>query len=81
MDGKRLFTPEQRRILWKTAESRSCRPCRRARGLDDFTADHIKPYSKGGRTELLNAAIFFQSCNAAKGNRSRRLRRSRRRVA
>ncbi|MGD0778143.1 MAG: HNH endonuclease signature motif containing protein [Candidatus Solibacter sp.] len=36
---------------------------------DNFTIDHIKPYSKGGRTELDNADLMCRSCNAAKGNR------------
>ncbi len=81
MDDKRLFTSEQRRILWNTNDSKTCKSCRRNLGWDDFQADHINPYTKGGRTELANAAIFCRSCNAAKGNRRRRFRRLRKRAA
>lgn len=81
-DEKRLFTAEQRRILWNTSDEKVCaeKSCRRKLGWEDFTADHINPWSKGGRTELENAAIYCWSCNASKGNRKRarlRLRRSR----
>jgi len=37
--------------------------------MGDFTLDHLKPFSKGGRTQLKNAALMDRSCNAAKGNR------------
>ncbi|MGH7493125.1 MAG: HNH endonuclease [bacterium] len=33
--------------------------------------DHIKPFSKGGRTRLNNAALMHRRCNAKKGNRRR----------
>ncbi|MBV8451831.1 MAG: HNH endonuclease, partial [Deltaproteobacteria bacterium] len=30
--------------------------------------DHIDPYSRGGRTELENAALLCRSCNSSLGN-------------
>jgi hypothetical protein len=81
MDDKRLFTPEQRRILWNTADSKTCKSCRRNLGWDDFAADHISPYTKGGRTQLANAAIYCRSCNSSKGNRRRSQFFKRRRAA
>lgn len=75
-DERRLFSPEQRRILWNTSEAKVCaeKSCSRKLGWDDFTADHINPWSKGGRTELENAAIYCWSCNSSKGNRRSRPR-------
>jgi hypothetical protein len=68
-DKDRLFSPEQRRILWNTAKDRVCSKCGGKVTWADFTVDHIKPFSKGGATKLANAAIMHQSCNSSKGNR------------
>jgi 5-methylcytosine-specific restriction endonuclease McrA len=80
-DENRLFSTEQRRILWNSTDLKLCgnSACRRKLGWDDFTADHINPWSKGGRTELENAAIYCRPCNSSKGSRRRsRWRRARR---
>lgn len=74
-DSQRGFTPEQRRILWNTAANRVCAACAREHKRpvnltwEDFTIDHIKPYSKGGRGRLDNAALMCRKHNAQKGNR------------
>ncbi len=68
-DSERLFSPEQRRILWNSTAERKCAQCGKALTWDDFTIDHIKPFSKGGRTRLNNAALMHRRCNAKKGNR------------
>jgi 5-methylcytosine-specific restriction endonuclease McrA len=68
-DSQRGFTPEQRRLLWNTAVTRKCGGCGRVLSWDDFTLDHIDPYSKGGRSRLENAALMCRRCNSAKGNR------------
>lgn len=73
-DEKRLFSSEQRRILFNSATERKCEECGRRLGWDDFTADHVRPFSKGGRTSLSNAALLCRKHNSAKGNR-RPLRR------
>jgi 5-methylcytosine-specific restriction endonuclease McrA len=75
-DAQRGFTAEQRRILWNTTSNRTCsyRGCGKKLTWDDFTIDHIDPHSKGGRSNLRNAALMCRSHNAAKGNR--RARRS-----
>jgi 5-methylcytosine-specific restriction endonuclease McrA len=84
-DSQRLFSEEQRRILWNSAEKRRCQATGCPGGpitWADFTVDHIQPWSKGGRTALENAALFHRACNSRKGNRSRRtLRRLRGRAA
>ena len=71
-DEDRLFSPEQRRIIWNTSDERKCTKCDLPVTWDDFTVDHIKPHSKAGRTELDNAAIMHHDCNSAAGNRSKR---------
>jgi hypothetical protein len=72
-DVKRGFTAEQRRIMWNTAANRVCvHPgCTAKLTWDDFTIDHINPYSKGGRSRLDNAALMCRKHNSQKGNRRR----------
>jgi 5-methylcytosine-specific restriction endonuclease McrA len=68
-DGQRGFTVEQRRILWNSTAQRKCRRCGKPVTWEDFSADHIDPHSKGGRTRLDNAAILHRRCNSAKRDR------------
>jgi hypothetical protein len=72
-DEQRGFTSEQRRIIWSSANQRTCTHpgCRRKLSWDDFTIDHIHPHSKGGRSELENAALMCREHNSKKGNRRR----------
>lgn len=71
-DQQRLFSPEQRRILWNTAEERVCAECGCALDWGDFHADHIKPHTLGGMTVLDNAAILCAAHNIAKGKKFRK---------
>ena len=66
-DSARLFSQEQRRILWNTHALRKCSFCGKQVTWDDFVVDHIDPFSKGGRTRLENAAVAHRNCNAAGG--------------
>ncbi len=66
-DEKRIFSPEQRRLLWNSEEKKTCALCDEALDWTNFQVDHIKAYSKGGKTELTNAALTCASCNASKG--------------
>lgn len=72
-DEQRGFTSEQRRIIWNTTQQRTCSHpgCRRKLTWEDFTIDHINPHSKGGRSELKNAALMCREHNSKKGNRRR----------
>ena len=74
-DSQRLFSAQQRRILWNTLEVRKCNVCRKSLSWEDFTVDHIDPYSKGGKTQLANAGLLCRKHNSAKGNRKRRVAR------
>ncbi len=71
-DQQRLFSPEQRRILWNTAEERVCAECGCKLDWSDFHADHIKPHTLGGMTVLDNAAILCATHNIAKGKKFRK---------
>jgi 5-methylcytosine-specific restriction endonuclease McrA len=68
-DSQRAFTPEQRRLIWNTANTRRCGRCNKLLSWDDFTLDHIDPHSKGGRSRLDNAALMCRPCNSSKGDR------------
>jgi hypothetical protein len=68
-DPQRTFSSEQRRILWNSTSVRKCTSCGKQLTWDDFTIDHIDPFSKGGRTRLSNAALMCGKCNSSKGNR------------
>ena len=68
-DSQRGFTPEQRRLLWNSSVTKSCSECGVKLTWDNFSVDHVDPHSRGGRSELENAALVCQSCNSSKGNR------------
>ena len=70
-DAKRGFTIEQRRLLWNGDQEKRCGSCGTKLSWVNFTVDHIKPHSKGGRTSLKNAALLCRGCNSRKGNRRR----------
>jgi hypothetical protein len=73
-DEKRTFTAEQRRLLWSSEEKRRCANCRRNLTWNDFTIDHVKAWTRGGRTALRNAQLMCRSCNSGKGAKSVRKR-------
>ena len=68
-DEQRLFSSEQRRLLWHSADARSCAKCSRGLRWDEITVDHVFAHSKGGKTSLDNAQILCHSCNSSKGKK------------
>jgi 5-methylcytosine-specific restriction endonuclease McrA len=68
-DPRRSFSNEQKRLIWGAAKSHECSnpKCRKRLTWDTFTIDHKTPYSKGGRTSIMNARILCRSCNSRKG--------------
>jgi hypothetical protein len=76
-DSQRGFTPEQRRTRWNTNSNRTCRytGCNKPLTWEDFTIDHVNPHSKGGRSQLENAALMCRQHNSSKGNRRKMLSR------
>ena len=71
-DRARSFSKEQRRILWNSTEAPRCSEGNHLMTWDDFTVDHIDPWSKGGRTALENADLMCRRHNSGKGNRQKR---------
>jgi hypothetical protein len=71
-DANRLFSAEQRRIIWNSAEERVCGACKRKLTWGDFHADHIKPWARGGLTQIKNAGPLCAACDSSKGKRLRR---------
>jgi hypothetical protein len=71
-DRVRGFSKEQRRILWNSTEAPRCSEGNHPLTWDDFTLDHVDPWSKGGRTTLENADLMCRRHNSRKGNRSYR---------
>jgi hypothetical protein len=66
-DAKRLFTSEQRRILWNSDEKRTCPSCRKPLTWTNVSVDHVLAHTKGGRTSLANARLLCKSCNSRRG--------------
>ena len=66
-DERRIFSGEQRRLLWNSDEKKKCSQCDEVLDWINFQVDHIKAYSRGGRTDLSNAALICASCNPSKG--------------
>lgn len=68
-DDKRLFSPEQRRILWNS-EDKKCGVCGKdIRRWSDVSIDHVLAHTKGGVTSLRNAQLAHSWCNKRKGAR------------
>jgi 5-methylcytosine-specific restriction endonuclease McrA len=51
-----------------TEEAR-CARCGKPLTWGDLTVDHVLAHSRGGRTDIKNAALMHRRCNAAKGAR------------
>ena len=70
-DSKRLFTQEQKQLLWHSSKDKCCSnpKCKKVLSWLDVRMDHIQSYIKGGRTDLRNAQILCSSCNSIKGGK------------
>ncbi len=68
-DEQRSFTVEQRRLIWHSEQAKRCSNCKKPLTWNNFTIDHINPYSRGGRSAISNAALMCKSCNSRKGAR------------
>ncbi|MBM3394349.1 MAG: DEAD/DEAH box helicase, partial [Betaproteobacteria bacterium] len=62
---RRRFSPRQRRVLAWVAAGR-CALCGARLGRD-FHADHVMPFSRGGKTVTANGQALCVACNLKKG--------------
>ncbi|MCY4561665.1 MAG: HNH endonuclease [Flavobacteriaceae bacterium] len=71
-DGKekhleiRNFSRSDKRAVY-TQQKGICKRCGEKFTIDEMEADHITPWSKGGKTELSNCQILCLECNRRKG--------------
>lgn len=65
--NSRFFSNRDARILYLSSDGR-CAICGAPLG-DDWEADHIVPFSKGGATTLENGQAVCRSCNRKKGDK------------
>jgi hypothetical protein len=73
VDPKRLFTTDDKSELLSRLQPNEqglyeCNQCHQHFNADELTVDHIKPWSKGGRTVLSNAQLLCRACNSRKNN-------------
>jgi hypothetical protein len=70
-DDQRIFTHDQRLAIYRR-DSGVCQVKLRCDGAkcewDHWEADHITPWSKGGRTTVANGQVACPLCNYAKNN-------------
>lgn len=71
-DDRRLFSAEQRRMLWHSDERKRCSACNKQLTWSNFTVDHTKAHARGGRTTLRNASLMCQPCNSKFGKRTKK---------
>jgi superfamily II DNA or RNA helicase len=67
MAKSRGFTRTQKLLLFMRSLGR-CMKCGIAISVDAFEADHIIPWSKGGKTTLSNGQALCQTCNRSKNS-------------
>jgi len=71
-DARRMFSAEQRRLLWQSVDAKGCKSCGRSLDWSTFQVDHVRPHSRGGKTTLRNAQLMCGPCNSRKGDRKRK---------
>ncbi|WP_252177624.1 DUF262 domain-containing protein [Endozoicomonas sp. 4G] len=63
----RAFTDSQKRTLFERQKG-ICTECKEPFDIDQMEADHITPWSEGGKTELDNGQVLCRECNRRKSN-------------
>ena len=64
-DPKRSFDEAQRQVIYRRDKG-VCQMCGKNCDWNDWEADHILPWVKGGRTEIENGQVLCPSCNSKK---------------
>ena len=68
MSNRRYFSKSQRDQIFHNSKGK-CQKCGTAITYKGFQADHIIPFSKGGKTETKNGQALCQKCNSSKSNK------------
>lgn len=66
-DSKRNFDEAQRQVLYRKFNG-ICQLCGKVCEWNDWEADHIIPWSKGGKTVVDNGQVLCPSCNSRKSD-------------
>ena len=66
-DAQRSFDEAQRQVIYRK-NGGVCQMCGIHCDWDNWEADHIIPWSRGGKTEVNNGQVLCPSCNSSKGN-------------
>ena len=64
----RSFTDSEKTTAYEKQQG-ICQKCKKHFELNEVEADHIKPWSKGGKTILENCQILCRECNRRKSDR------------
>lgn len=64
----RAFTPNQKREAYEKQKG-ICKKCKEHFEIDEMEADHIKPWSKGGKTVSENCQMLCKDCNRRKSGK------------
>jgi len=66
-DPKRNFDEAQRQVIFRKYKGVCC-ICGKQCEWNDWEADHIIPWSKGGKTEIENGQVLCPTCNSKKSD-------------
>ena len=66
-DPKRNFDEAQRQVIYRRDKG-ICQKCGKQCEWNDWEADHIVPWSKGGKTEIENGQALCPTCNSKKSD-------------
>lgn len=64
-DSKRNFDEAQRQVIYRRGNG-ICKMCGVHCDWNNWEADHIVPWSRGGKTEIENGQVLCPSCNSKK---------------
>ena len=64
----RAFSDKEKRIMYEKQNS-ICPICKKEFDIKQMQGDHIKPWCKGGKTNLENGQMLCEDCNRAKSGK------------
>ena len=64
----RVFSASEKRKMYEKQKG-ICKYCKKHFEIEEMEADHIVPWSKGGKTELSNGQMLCRKCNNEKSDK------------